>query len=68
MKLAIYVGTVLYLLLIIWSMYSSDRMKTLIRFIKDYDKNSVFMDCQMHLFKYLFEKKGSPFDFLPSFS
>ena len=29
-------------------MYSSDRMKTLIRNLKDYDKNIVFMDCQMH--------------------
>jgi len=45
-------------------MYSSDRMKTLIRILKDYDKNIVFMDCQMH---YLFEKKEDPFDFLLSF-
>jgi len=29
-------------------MYSSDRMKTVIRIFKDYDKNIVFMDCQMH--------------------
>jgi len=29
-------------------MYSSDRMKTVIRMFKDYDKNIVFMDCQMH--------------------
>jgi len=29
-------------------MYSSDRMKTLIRFVKAYDKNFVFMDYQMH--------------------
>ena len=29
-------------------MYLSDRMKTLIRFYKDYDKNIVFIDCQMH--------------------
>jgi len=27
----------------------------------------VFRDCQMHLFKYLFEKKGDAFDFLSSF-
>ena len=32
-----------YLFLVIWSMYLSDRMKTLIRFFKDYDKNVVFM-------------------------
>jgi len=30
-----------------WSMYSSDRKKTLIRMIKYYDKNIVFRDCQM---------------------
>ena len=29
-------------------MYSSDRMKTLIRFVKAYDKNFVFMNYQMH--------------------
>jgi len=29
-------------------MYSSDRMKILIRYFKDYDKNIVFMDCLMH--------------------
>ena len=46
---------VVYLLYVIWSMYSSDRMKTLIRFVKDYDKIIVFMDCQNHFFKYLFE-------------
>jgi len=27
-------------------MYSTDRMKTLIRIFKDYDKNIVFRDCQ----------------------
>jgi len=43
-------------------MYSSDRMEALIRLFKDYDKNIVFMDCQIHFFKYLFEKKGNPFD------
>ena len=47
-------------------MYSSDRIKTLIRMSKDNDKN-MFRDCQMHFFKYLFEKKGDPFDFRPSF-
>jgi len=41
-------------------MYSSDRMEALIRLFKDYDKNIVFMDCQIHFFKYLFEKKGNP--------
>ena len=29
-------------------MYSSDRMKTLIILFKDYDKNIVFMYCQIH--------------------
>jgi len=29
-------------------MYPSDRMKTLIRFVKDYVKSIVFRDCQMH--------------------
>ena len=60
-------NTVVYLFKVICSMYSSDRMKTLIRIFKNYDKNIVFMDCQIHLFKYLFEKKGNPFDFLRSF-
>ena len=27
----------------------------------------VFMDCQMHFFKYIFERKGNTFDYLPSF-
>jgi len=42
-------------------------MKTSIRIFKEYDKNIVFRDCQMHYFKHLFEKKGDPFDFLLSF-
>jgi len=29
-------------------MYSSDRMKTVIRIFKDYDKNIVFRDSKMH--------------------
>ena len=40
-------------------MYSSDGMKTLISMFKDYNKNIVFMDCQMYFFKYLFETKGN---------
>ena len=48
-------------------MYSSDRIKTLIRMFKDYDKNIVFRDCQMYFFKYLFEKIGDPFDYFSSF-
>jgi len=36
---------VVYLFLVIWSMYSFDRMKTLIRTVKDFDKNIVFRDC-----------------------
>jgi len=39
-----------YLFLVIWPMYSFDRMKTVIRIFKDYDKNIVFRDCQMHCF------------------
>ena len=27
----------------------------------------VFMDCQMHFLKYIFERKGNTFDYLPSF-
>ena len=38
-------------------MYSSDKMKTLIRFAKDYDKNIVFMDCQMHFLNINFRRK-----------
>jgi len=37
-------------------MYSSDRMKTLIRFLKDYD-NIVFMDCQMHFLNIYLRRK-----------
>jgi len=39
-----------YLFKVVWSMYSSDGMKTLIRMFKDYNKNIVFMDCQMYYF------------------
>jgi len=39
---------VVYRFAVIWSMYSSDRMKTLIRMFKNYDKNIVVMDCQIH--------------------
>jgi len=38
-------------------MYSSDRMKTLIRMIKDYDRNIVFSDYQMHYFKFYLRRK-----------
>ena len=31
-------------------MYSSDRMKTVIRIVKDNDKNIVFKDCQIQYF------------------
>jgi len=48
-------------------MYSSDRMKTLIRIVKYYDKNIVLKDSLMQFFKYIFEKKGGPFDYIPSF-
>jgi len=33
---------------------------------KEYDKNIVFRNCQMHFLIFLFEKKGDPFDLLPS--
>jgi len=38
-------------------MYSSDRMKTLIRTFKDYDKNIVFRDCQMHVLNIYLRRK-----------
>ena len=43
-------------------MYSCDRMKTLIRLVKDYDivKHRVYR-LPNRFFKYLFEKKGNPF-------
>jgi len=40
-------------------------MKTLIRFFKDCDKNVYGLPTAF--FKYLFENKGNPYDFLPSF-
>jgi len=43
-------------------MYSSDRMKTFIRIFKDYDKNIVFRNCQMHFLIFI-EKKGNPLFF-----
>jgi len=42
-------------------------MKTMVRIFKDFDKNIVFRDCQMHILTNIFEKKGESFDFLPSF-
>ena len=39
-------------------MYSSDRMKTLIIFLKDYDKKHRDYGLTNTFFKYLFEKKG----------
>ena len=54
---------VVYLFLVIWSMYSSYRMKTLIRIFKDYDKNISFMAAKC----IVFEKERNPFDFIPSF-
>jgi len=42
---------VVYLFYVIWYMYSSARIKTLIRCVEDYDKNFVFKDCQMHFFQ-----------------
>ena len=40
-------------------MYSSDRMKTLIRMFKDYDKIIVFRDCQMNYFYIYLRRKRS---------
>ena len=42
-----------YLFSVLWSMYSSDRMKTLLRLLKDCNKNIVFMDCQIHLYLFI---------------
>ena len=73
MKILIEIGNiyrnyiVVYLFKVIWVMYSSDIMKTVIICFKDYNKNIVLRDCQTNYFQYLFEKKGDPFDFLPSF-
>jgi len=39
-------------------MYSSDRMKTLIRIFKDYDKNIVFRECQMHILNIYLRRKA----------
>ena len=48
-------------------MYPFDRMKTLIILFKDYDKNIMSKDCQMHYVLYLFEKKGDLFIFFRQF-
>jgi len=61
LKSALGIGT--YLFEVIWSMYSSDRMKTLIIIFKTYDKNIVFRDCQMYIFNIYFEKKRRFFKF-----
>ena len=51
---------VVYLFLVIWPMYSFDRMKTVIRIFKDYDKNIVLRDCQMHyLLMFIWEERRS---------
>ena len=39
-------------------MYSSDRMQTLIRLFKDFDKNIVFIDCQMHILNIYLRRKA----------
>jgi len=41
-------------------------MKTLIRLVKDCDKNIVFME-PTAFFKYLLENQGNPFDLFSSF-
>jgi len=38
-------------------MYASDRMKTFIRMCKDYDKNIMFRDCQMHFLNIYLRRK-----------
>ena len=48
-------------------MQSSDRMKTLIIFFKDYDKNIVFRDFQMHLLNIYMRKKEILLIFLRHF-
>jgi len=44
-------------------MYSSDKMKTLIKMLKDYDKNIVCMDCQMHFLNIYLRRKEIPLIF-----
>jgi len=48
-------------------MYSSDIMKPLIRMFKDYDKNIVFRDCQMHILNIYLRRKGIFFTFFRHF-
>jgi len=38
-------------------MYSSDITNTLLRYVKDYDKNIVFRDCQMHFLNIYLRRK-----------
>jgi len=48
-------------------MYSSDRMKPLIRMFKDYDKNIVFKACQMHFLNIYLSRKEIPLIFFRHF-
>jgi len=48
---------VVYLFQVIWSMHSSDRMKTLNRIFKDYVKNIMFKDFQMHFSNIYWRRK-----------
>ena len=56
-----------YLFLVIWSMYSSDRMITLAGMFKNYDKNIVFKDCQMHFLNIYLRRKEMPLIFFRNF-
>ena len=49
----------MYLFWVIWSMYSSDRIKTVIRMFKYYNKNIVFRDSQMHFYICIWEERRS---------
>ena len=48
-------------------MHSSDRMKTLFRMFKDYDKNIVFRGCQMHFLNIYFKRKETILTFFRHF-
>ena len=53
-----YMHIAVYLFEVIWFIYTYDRIKTLTRlFFKDYDKNMVFRDCQVHFFNIYMRRK-----------
>ena len=53
-----YMHIAVYLFEVIWFIYTYDRIKTLTRlFFKDYDKDMVFRDCQVHFFNIYLRRK-----------